>query len=238
MIYRILHIARKILEKIHIIHSDAERVEIKKRQDYEYLISHGVETEYGNVKLQSLPIIVKVPNSHIKIEKGVTLVSDPRVNPSGIVHPCTLVTQSSQACIIIGKDSGMSGATICCMKKVVIGEYVGLGANVSIFDNDFHAVNPYYRKFNNVEYTKCKEVIIDDFVWVGANSIILKGVHIGCGAVIGAGSVVTSDVPELCVYAGNPAKFVKKVDITDEQYKAVFGKNKDAFLIYDDNATR
>ena len=197
----------------------------------------GVEVK-GHITVDVSPIIQIHPGSSLIIEDGVSLISSPQTNPSGIVHPCTLVTQGKGACIYLGKDSGMSGATICCMKKVVIGEYVGLGANVSIFDNDFHAVNPYYRKFNNVEYTKCKEVIIDDFVWVGANSIILKGVHIGRGAVIGAGSVVTSDVPELCVYAGNPAKFVKKVDITDEQYKAVFGKNKDAFLIYDDNATR
>lgn len=179
----------------------------------------------GKINYDSLPVISLYSGSSLIIEDGVSLISNPKTNPSGILHPCTLVTQSSEACIYIGKDSGMSGATICCMKKVSIGEYVGLGANVTVFDNDFHPVNPYYRKYYNIEYTKCEEVIIDDFAWIGANSIILKGAHIGRGAVIGAGSVVTSDVPPLTIYAGNPAKFIKNVDISDEHYNAIFKKD-------------
>mgnify|MGYP002623357063 CR=1 FL=1 len=211
-----------LFEKWHLYPSHTYFLEKRKERDYKYLVAHGVETKYGYVTLHNMPIINKTPNSQIKMENGVTLVSDPQVNPSGILHPCTLVTQSSEASIYLGKDSGMSGATLCCKKKISIGEYVGLGANVSIFDHDFHPLNPYYRKFSNEKHTICKEVIIEDFAWIGANSIILKGVHIGRGAVIGAGSVVTCDVPPLTVYAGNPARFIKKVEITEEQYKAIF----------------
>ena len=181
----------------------------------------------GRVNYDTLPQIKMYPGSRIVIEDGVSIISDPKTNPSGILHPCTLVTQSEEAQIIIGKDSGMSGATICCKKKIFIGEYVGLGANVSVFDHDFHAINPYYRKFANNEHTACKEVIIDDYAWIGANSIILKGVHIGRGAVVGAGSVVTKDIPPLTIYAGNPARFVKEIVISQEQYDAIFSKFKE-----------
>ena len=187
----------------------------------DFLLNKGAEV-LGNVNIDVLPIIILHSGSRLVIEDGVSLISDPQTNPSGIVHPCTLVTQGKGACIHLGKDSGMSGVTICCKKKVYIGEYVGLGANVSIFDHDFHSLNPYFRKFSNDEYTISKDVLIEDFAWIGANSMILKGVHIGKGAVIGAGSVVTKDVPELCVYAGNPAKFVKKIEISDEQYNTIF----------------
>lgn len=168
------------------------------------------------------PYIMRCKNSSIVFEDGVTLQSDARKNPAGIVHSCRLITMKPGASIYVGKDSGMSGVTICCTKSIRIGEYVGLGANVSIYDTDFHSVNPYLRKYANDENVKSKEVEIGDFAWIGANSMILKGVHIGRGAVIGAGSVVTGDVPELTVWAGSPAKYVRDVDVTQEQYNKLF----------------
>ena len=52
-----------------------------------------------------------------------------------------------------------------------------------------------------------------DDAWIGFNSIILKGVTVGRGAVVGAGSVVTNDVPDHTVVAGNPARVIKKLDV-------------------------
>ena len=57
-----------------------------------------------------------------------------------------------------------------------------------------------------------KEIIIDDDVLIGANTIILKGVHIGARSVIGAGSVVTKDIPADSIAAGNPVKVIKKIN--------------------------
>lgn len=197
----------------------------KKRSDYNYLKKNGVDTEFGFVTLYGKPIIVKHLRSSIKIEKGVTLVSDSSINPAGIVHPVTLATLREGAEIIIHKDAGLSGATICAAEKVEIGEYVGIGANVSIYDTDFHALNPWERKYSNFENTQVSPVKIGDFAWIGGNSIILKGVIIDKGAIVGAGSVVTKDVPELTVYAGNPAKYVKKIDINNETYDNLFNPN-------------
>jgi len=203
------------------------RLFFKKRSDYKYLKRHGIQTEFGYVTLYGKPIIVKHPNSKIIIDKGVTLVSDPRFNPAGITHPVTLATLNDGAEIIIHKDAGLSGSTICASTKIEIGEYVGVGANTSIFDTDFHAIDPWDRKFDNIENTKTSPIKINDFVWIGGNSIILKGVSIGNGAIIGAGSVVTKDVPELTIYGGNPAKFIKKIILKHETYNNLFDSHKE-----------
>ena len=181
----------------------------------------GVDVK-GDANIIGKPHIKMSINSKIVFGNRVTLHSNADMNPSGIVHPCRLTTLSPGAEIIVGEDSGMSGVTICSACGVSVGKYVGLGANVSIFDTDFHPINPLYRRFDDGKNTKKARVVIEDYVWIGANSIVLKGVHIGYGAVIGAGSVVTKDVPPLTIYAGNPARYVKDVDISEEQITALF----------------
>lgn len=79
-----------------------------------------------------------------------------------------------------------------------------------------HSLNPIerYEKQNDGSYfiqTSAKGIVIEDDVWVGGGSIILPGVTIGQGSIIGAGSVVTKDVPSYTIVAGNPAQFIKKV---------------------------
>ena len=186
-----------------------------------WLSLQGVELR-GKVSIFGKPIISRWGNGTIVIDDGVTLDSDSRNNYVGIIHPCKFAVGGD---LYIGKDSGLSGTLIYCKKSVTIGSHVGIGANVMIYDTDFHPVNPYERIVTNSDNDiQCKPVQIDDYVWIGANTMILKGVHIGRGSVIGAGSVVTSDVPELAVYAGNPARFIKNVELTDAQYKQLFGE--------------
>jgi acetyltransferase-like isoleucine patch superfamily enzyme len=194
----------------------------KQFYDYYYLILNGVDTKLGYVTLLGKPVIQKHPNSIIRIEKGVTLVSDVTTNIAGISHPVILATLRKNSCIHIGKDSGLSGSTICCAASVQLGEYVGIGVNTSIYDTDFHALDPYERKFDNDNNTISKPIVIADFVWIGGHSIILKGVNIANGAIIGAGSVISKDIPELSIYAGNPAKFIKKINVDDTTYDNLF----------------
>lgn len=210
----------KLLKKIRFCPSDSRIQERKKKQDYEYLISHGVETEYGYVTLLGHPIISKEPNSHIIIGKGVTLVSDTKYNVAGINHPCILSTVRPNASLIIEDGCGLSGATISCASQIVLKKGVGLGANVCVYDHDFHGIEPYNRCcYNSV---KSRPITIEEFVWIGANSVVLKGSTIGKAAVIGACSVVVSDVPELCIYAGNPAHFIKNIEIDLDAYNSMF----------------
>ena len=189
----------------------------------DWLRLNGVEVR-GKVNVYGTLDVIHWGSPTIIIENNVTFDSDTKHNDAGILHPCTLsVTGNGK--LYIGEDTGMSGVLICCQDSVTIGKHVGIGANVTIYDTDHHPVNPWERiHSHDVNLTKCRPVLIDDYAWIGANAMILKGVHIGRGAVIGAGSVVTKDVPELTVSAGNPAKFVKNIEITEEQRKEIFGK--------------
>ena len=91
-------------------------------------------------------------------------------------------------------------------KSIVIGNNCAIAAGFTVLDSDWHSINGKKR---------IEEVVIGDNVWIGINVTVLRGVHIGNGSVIAAGSVVTEDVPERCLVAGVPAK-VKKEGITWE----------------------
>ena len=97
-------------------------------------------------------------------------------------------------------------------EAITIGNNVMIGSGCLIADNDAHPMDVEKRQVPNYyDYVVSSPVVIDDDVLIGARSIILKGVHIGQGAVVGAGSVVTKDVPPFTIVAGNPAKVVKEL---------------------------
>ncbi|MBR2669799.1 MAG: acyltransferase [Solobacterium sp.] len=83
-----------------------------------------------------------------------------------------------------------SNSTIVVNKKISIGNDVMIGRNVIIYDSDFHALN---------DRSVSEEVVIGDHVWIATNAMVLKGVHIGNGSVIAAGTIVKENVPEYVV---------------------------------------
>ena len=92
-----------------------------------------------------------------------------------------------------------------------MGRNVQIGGNVRIFDHDYHALDPEVRRSGEDYWNvKTRPVVIGDDVFVGTNSIILKGVIIGDRSIVGAGSVVSCNIPADEIWAGNPARFVKK----------------------------
>lgn len=91
-----------------------------------------------------------------------------------------------------------------------IGNDVFIGPKVNLITIN-HDVNP-----NNRSATYGRRIVIEDKVWIGINSTILPGVRIGYGAIVGAGSVVTKDVEPMTVVAGNPARFIKKIEANDK----------------------
>ena len=109
--------------------------------------------------------------------------------------------------ISIGNYSGL-GINSTVQSGGTIKDYVMMGPNVSIYTKNHKTDLDKPMIFQG--FDKEKEVIIGNDVWIGANVIILPGVKIGDGAIIGAGSVVTKDVEEYSIVAGNPAKVVKR----------------------------
>lgn len=131
----------------------------------------------------------------------------------GAPNPCVFNALSKTSIIRIGDDVGISASVLNCRSSILIGNYVKIGSGCLVTDNDSHHSDPVLRRMsNNSCDLKASEIIIEEDVFIGARSIILKGVHIGRGAIVGAGSVVTKDVEQYTVVGGNPAKFIKKIE--------------------------
>jgi acetyltransferase-like isoleucine patch superfamily enzyme len=111
---------------------------------------------------------------------------------------------NQKASLILGSRYISNNLTLHCFERIEIGEDVAIADSVTIRDSDNHVVT------TNPDYVMTKPVRIGNHVWVGMNVMILKGVSIGNGAIIAAGSVVTRDVPERCLAAGVPARVIKE----------------------------
>lgn len=109
--------------------------------------------------------------------------------------------------LTIGHGSGI-GANSNIPSDVVIGEMVMMGQDILMFTSN-HCTDRLDIPMGHQGMTETKPIIIGNDVWIGSRVIILPGVHIGDGAVIGAGAVVTKDVPPYEVWGGNPARFLK-----------------------------
>ena len=121
----------------------------------------------------------------------------------------------------VGDGSVLVGPVFMCAERIVLGRNVTISYHVTIADCDFHPSDPELRIQDAVASSPqgdrgrkpplvSRPVAIDDDVWIGIGAIILKGVHIGAGARIHAGAVVTHDVRPGAVVAGNPAGPVDK----------------------------
>lgn len=106
------------------------------------------------------------------------------------------------------------GLTILDVGKVTIGDNVQFAPGVSIYTAG-HPLHPVSR---NSGYEYGIPITIGNHVWIGGNVIILPGVTIGDNAVIGAGSVVTKDVPDNMIAAGNPCKVIREITDEDRKY--------------------
>ena len=110
--------------------------------------------------------------------------------------------------ITIGNNCGFSGVTIGCYESITIGNNVMVGANVIITDFDWHNTSALKRS----EISRnSKRVVIEDNVFIGVNSVIWKGVRIGKNSVIGANSMVVSDIASNSIAVGNPCRAVKEL---------------------------
>lgn len=108
----------------------------------------------------------------------------------------------------IGENTFINyGTSISAMQHVKIGRDCNIGTYCMVMDNDFHRLEPERRH----ELPESEPIIIGDNVWLGGRVIVLKGVTIGNGSVIAAGSIVTKDIPPRSVAVGSPAKVVRQL---------------------------
>lgn len=173
----------------------------------------GVEIEEG-VTLLGRPIVGLERDSKISIGSRSLLISRSSRTALGVSSRVVLRTLRPGATIRIGSDAGISGASICAATFISIGDRVLLGADVVLADTDFHPVNTLPRRYAPLPDPQPDDGIrIEDDVFVGARSIILKGSVIGEGSVIGAGSVVRGEIPKGVVAAGNPCLVIRPLSI-------------------------
>lgn len=153
-------------------------------------------------------------------------IESPRKTQITIGNNCDLL------CHLIVRDNGLltigenttirRNSYIGCINRITIGNNVIISNNVHIYDNNNHPTNPlkrlemsksgFYSSLWEWTRSDMKPVIIEDNVWIGERSTILKGVTIGRGSIVGCDSVVTKNVPPFCIVAGNPAKIVKHLE--------------------------
>jgi acetyltransferase-like isoleucine patch superfamily enzyme len=156
----------------------------------------------------------------IKNNGKIDIGNSVRINSSMFANPIggdgkTMLTTGPKGSIQIGNNVRISNAAIVSQETITIEDNVFLGGSCKIYDSDFHSLIPKFRCMDDDPDIKTKPVRICKDAFIGAHSIILKGVTIGDGAVIGAGCVVTKNVPAGEIWAGNPAKFIKKVPIVN-----------------------
>lgn len=149
-------------------------------------------------------------SGELKIGKNFNANSGERFNPIGGDTIMRMLV-GKNASLIIGDYVGMSNSTIRATKSVQIGNNVMVGGDCKIWDTDFHSLDPNDRIAEDIN-VKSKEIVIEDNVLVGGGSIILKGVSIGKNSIVGAGSVVSKSIPSNEIWAGNPAKLIRKID--------------------------
>lgn len=133
------------------------------------------------------------------------------INPISSNLNGAFYTDSPDATITIGNNVGMSSTRMWIHDSLTIGNNVKFGGGVLLIDTDCHPLDYTIRRTSN-EGTISSPIIIEDDVWVGAQSIILKGVTIGARSIIGAGSVVTKNIPADCIAAGNPCKVIRMIN--------------------------
>lgn len=127
----------------------------------------------------------------------------------GDTRTCFVIKKGGS--IILGNNVSISNAAFYSCSGIILEDYVMIGGSCKIWDSDFHPIDPEIRKQTPNQHYASRPIHIKQSAFIGGSSIILKGVTIGKNAVIGAGSVVVKDVPDNEIWAGNPARFIKKL---------------------------
>lgn len=145
------------------------------------------------------------------------------------VLSCEIIFESKSGEVLIGNNTFIGGSYIICRSKIEFGDNIFVAWGSYFYDHDSHSID-YNERINDLRLqvanlrngediisgknwgvVNSKPIKIHSNAWIGMNCLILKGVTVGEGAIVGAGSVVTRDVPPWTIVGGNPARVLKEV---------------------------
>lgn len=173
---------------------------------------HCSGISYGRGFSSAGTIILDIyPGSRVCLGDRVSVISDSRrCTAAALAFPTRFRTFMPSSKILIENNVGLNGTSITSRSKTIsIGENSMIAPNVIIVDSDFYVPWPPEKRRDTCDTDSDGDVRIGKNCWIGMNSVILKGVKIGDNSIIGAGSVVTHDVPAASLAAGVPAEVVK-----------------------------
>lgn len=156
---------------------------------------------------------------HLKVGKANSLVVG-----NDTIFRARVDFDSDNGEIVVGDRTFVGRSHLVCHSRIDIGNDVLIAWGVTIVDHNSHSINWMHRASDVKEFARGVKswhhvgrapVVVRDRAWIGFNTIVLMGVTIGEGAVIGAGAVVTKDVPAYSIAAGNPARVIR--ELTDDE---------------------
>lgn len=172
------------------------------------------------LKVQRLPNVAIDRSAEIRYSRLRIAPSDTlRVGSNSTVH-ASIISDRSGAKILIGCGTFIGASHIISATEINIGDNVLISWGCYLVDHDSHSIDPELRKNDgrlwgkgakSWENVATEAIRIEDGVWIGFNAIILKGVTVGAGSVVAAGSIVTKNVPPYTVVAGNPARIIREM---------------------------
>lgn len=171
-------------------------------------ILNGVQYEKG-LHVNGLIKVLVTRRGVVKIGRRLRLNSGNNYNVIGRQQKCIFWVEGI---LTIGDNVGISTSAFICNHDITIGNNVVIGGNTVIYDTDFHSLEAEQRSNHEQDQMNARwaPVKIDDNVFIGAHTTILKGVKIGKNSIVGACSVVTRSIPANETWAGNPAVCIRK----------------------------
>ncbi len=166
---------------------------------------------HSSFRSVGVPHITVRPGAKVSIGKGFRINNRFYGNALSVQKCAIWVGENAE--LTIGDNVGISSSFIIATDRVTIEDNVKIGGSCHIMDTDFHSMDPEARKNPDTDRkgTKTAPVTIRGNAFIGASCIILKGTVIGRNSIIGAGSVVTGNVPDNQLWAGNPARFIRQL---------------------------
>lgn len=169
-------------------------------------------TAGNGLKIKGKPVVEISKGASIILGQNVTLNSRNYSYHASMHSPVKLMADRKEAVIEIGRNTRVNGACLHAYNRIQIGENCLIAANVQIIDANGHELS-FDNVVNRINTSSCgKPIVIEDNVWIGLNAVILPGVKVGRGSVIGANTVVSTDVPPMVIFSGNPGRVVKQAD--------------------------